>query len=549
MSYLDMPRFYFSGRFFANPSTINNKLANFSPDVKLLPLSASRQSSSVVEEYAGFQYINPYGLHNFCLDGCVITGYQEEDGRIAGQLGRVFSGTPYAKIVDLDPDQQSLTQIFGLSIHLQLSDDSGFRGNVEPTSLFDLWYGRVPSEKGDQMAGGCFQALLPAEKIAWLGDNNPMLRALRERSVTGISIKLMLDAYQGNPVLPDFNYGRVVGVVGPGLPGEPACFPGERRLRPCGSSFGPGYWKLSPEARRVTIDLSNVAPLLKPAGEPIDFGPLHAVIIRDGELTSLHDSPLDYSRAALTSSGGLVDLPVTAEQCSLLLRHPLGIHAEISHGPTPLVLQEHPSLKWINCEPAWVRLVPGEQATVTFHARRAGRPLVGEKLELALTRHPINNRPRTGIEFPDYVTTQEDGTAQVWLMANSPQPLPPRRAIIDSQIYYIGGVNWQAVSDLTRQSGGGALSVLVFNKTAHVAAPTWNDHVGPILSYYARIYPGVMQLLGLYGYHGACANVELLQRCLSLPYEDPMHFPPSRDLSPEKAQMICRWIDLGCPYE
>lgn len=35
MSYLDLPRLYFSGNFFANPSTINNDLGSFDPSVVL----------------------------------------------------------------------------------------------------------------------------------------------------------------------------------------------------------------------------------------------------------------------------------------------------------------------------------------------------------------------------------------------------------------------------------------------------------------------------------------------------------------------------------
>jgi hypothetical protein len=552
MSYLDLPRIYFAGRFFANPSTINNKLANYSPDVRLLPFPVKEQTTSVLEEYAGFQYINPYGLHNFYFTECVVTGFHTEDGvYLSGQppLGIVASGTPHAKIVDLDPDQQSISQLFGLAINLQFNDGSGFQGPLEPTCLQDLWYGRVPNASMDQKAAGCFQSLIPLEKLTWrVGGSHSIIETLRKRCVTGVSIKFMLDAYQSNNKEPDFNYGRVIGIVGPGLPDEPIRFPAERRLNTGGSIFGPAYWKLDSPKRRVTIDLSNSVPLHSMGGESINAGALHAIILRDGKATPLHTRPLDYSRAALIGAGGIIDLPITADQCAELEKHPLGIQAVSPDGPPSLLLREDHSLTWINCDPTWLRLAPGQKSTVAFYARRAGKPLAGAEIDLGITRHLVNNRPRAGIQFPSKILTDERGRADLEISAHTPLLLPPRRGIIDSQVYYIGG-SWQAAGELTRQSGGGALSVLAFNEIARVDAPTWIDHVEPIFSFYARLYPGISNILKLDSYDDIRVNAEIIRKCLLLPYEHPLHFPPSRDLAPERAQMICRWIEIGMPYE
>jgi hypothetical protein len=551
MSYLDLPRLCFAGSFFANPSTINNKLANYSPDVRLLPAGHGQQALSVLEEYAGFQYINPYGLANFFLSECVITGWHTEGGGISGgcPFGTVASGAPYAKMVDLDPDQQSISQIYGLQLRVRLWDGSGFDGIVEPACLHDLWYGRVPSASGDRKASGCFQSLITLERITWTPGTrrHSIAGALRERCRTGISVKWTLDAYQGDPNCQDFNYGRIVGVFGPGLPDEPVRFAAERRLNTCGSVFGPAYWKLDPPARRVTLDLSNSLPLRQPAGESIDVI-LRAVVLRQGRQEPLLSTTLDSSRAALHTRAGIIDLQVTEQQSRLLAEHPLGITAESRERPAGLVLQEHESLKWIHCDPTWLRLAPGQNASVTFHARHAGQPLADEVIDLEITRHPINNRPRCGVRFPSLVTTDERGQAQVTIEAYSPQPLPPRRAVIDSQVYYIGG-RWQVAGELIRQSGGGALSVLVFNETPRIETPSWVDHVGPLLTYYARLYPGMAKVLGFGTYEGTCANAEFLRQSLSRPHEDPLHFPPSRDMSPEKARMLCRWIESGMSYE
>ncbi|UTY59475.1 hypothetical protein [Massilia sp. erpn] len=546
MSYLDLPRLYFHGRFFTNPSTINNKLANFSPDVRLLPMQERRQSAKMTEEYAGFQYINPYGLHNFLLDNCVVSGaHGMAPAPVDGQVfGAIHSGVPYAKMVDLDPDQQSLSQIFGLALRVLLRDGSGFEGRIEPATLFDLWYGRVPTEIGDQMAAGVFQSLIRLENVHWLGPQDGLVQGLRERCQTGVSVKFMLDAYQGKPELPGFNYGRVVGVIGPGRTGEAINFPSERRLNPAGSVCGPAYCKLHRDELKLTLDLGNSMPLLHPAGESQDLGRLRLVALGEEGPLALHEHGLDYSRAALERSAGLVDLAISEAQYALLCRHPLAIQA-MHFGATALLLQEHASLQWIHCEPTSLRLAPGESAIVKFHARHAGKAMPNQAIDLRLTAHEGNNRPRSGVEFPAQVVTDAHGVGLVRIEARSPQPLPPRRAVIDSQLYYIGGGSWQAAGELTRQSGGGVLSILVFNQVAEVAEPVWADHIAPILSYYARIYPGVAEVLGLDSYEGVRANAALLHHWLSLPREDPLHFPPSRDLAPAKARMICRWLETG----
>lgn len=546
MSYFDLPRLCFHGRFFTNPSTINNKLANFSPDVKLLPMKERRQSAKMTEEYAGFQYINPYGLHNFLLDNCIIGAAPGLTARplSAQALGSLASGVPYAKMVDLDPDQQSLSQIFGLTLRLRLQDGSGFEGRVEPATLFDLWYGRVPTERGDQMAAGAFQSLIRLENVLWLGPPDGWIRGLRERCQTGISVKFTLDAYQGNPALPGFNYGRVIGAIGPGRLGEAINFPSERRLNPAGSVCGPAYCKLHSDNAQLTLDLGNSMPLLRPAGESVDLGLLRLVVLSDRGPLPLHTQALDYGRGALERHGGLLDLPVSAAQRALLGRHPLAVEA-LRHGRATLLLQEHASLKWIHCEPTSLRLAPGESATVKFHARRAGRILADEAIDLQLTAHEGNNRPRRGIDFAPRIVTDASGIGLLRVAARSPQPLPPRRAVIDSQLYYIGGGAWQQAGDLTRQSGGGVLSILVFNEVAEVAEPVWADHIAPILTYYARLYPGVAQVLGLDSYDGVRAKAGVFHHWLGLPREDPLHFPPSRDLAPAKASMIRRWLETG----
>lgn len=546
MSYLDQPRLHFAGRFFANPGTRNNKLANYMPDVRFLPLSMS--STSVLEEYAGFQYINPYGLGHFLISDCVVTSLVGADWTIRGPaLGELQSALAPARIVDLDPDQQSLSQIFGLQVELRLHDGSGLRGAVDTAHLFDLWYGRVPSGTGDQKASGCFQSLLPIDTIEWFGDaEGSLIASLRARCETGVCFKFVLDAYQGDPAKPNFNYGRIAGTLGPGLANEAKGFPSARRLGTCGSVLGPGFWKLDVANNRATIDIGNSMPLASVGGESLDLGALRAVALDGSETIPLHPAPLDYSMARLRDCSGVLDIPLDPELTAKLEEIPLAIQGVLPCGTVTTYLKEDASLVWVNLDPPVLRVSPEEEAETTLFARRAGHLLCHESFELGLTDHHINNRPRSGIEFPAQVTTDECGQATVSVRGRSPQPLPPRRSVADSQVYYVGGP-WQRAGDLKRQSGGGALSVLVFNEFPEVDSPTWVDHVEPILAFYAHLYPGTIAALGLTDYESVKARGELLLEALQLPITAPGHFPVSRDLAPKKARLICRWIELGCP--
>src|SRR4030095_10503177 len=99
MSYLDQPRINFSGRFFTNVSTINNTLANYDP------------SSPV-----GDPGWNPNGVALFKFDSCTVTGVQapSDDGKLLGAAVTTPPQPVPGKLVDLDPDDQALSQVIGV---------------------------------------------------------------------------------------------------------------------------------------------------------------------------------------------------------------------------------------------------------------------------------------------------------------------------------------------------------------------------------------------------------------------------------------------------
>src|SRR5262245_5112684 len=101
MSYLDVPRVHFAGRFFNDPSTINNDREHYnSSDATPSP------------------WWNKSGTHNFDLRRCRVSAVTDLSGvTIITADGDPVVGAPvtspikdsYAKLVDLDTDQQQVS--------------------------------------------------------------------------------------------------------------------------------------------------------------------------------------------------------------------------------------------------------------------------------------------------------------------------------------------------------------------------------------------------------------------------------------------------------
>ena len=118
MNYLSTPlRLHFVGNFKAAPSTVNNDLthydnAHFDPSFQL-PQTATEANG----------WWNPRGDHAFTIDARLRTG-QYADGSAAPATDPALSaqvltvGTPPGSIVDLDPQQQMVSTLFGVRVSI-----------------------------------------------------------------------------------------------------------------------------------------------------------------------------------------------------------------------------------------------------------------------------------------------------------------------------------------------------------------------------------------------------------------------------------------------
>ena len=453
MSYLGTPRIHFFGKYFANPSTINNNLSNY--DLKP-PLILSW---------------NPEGSAFFRFLECRVSSAVRGDGTVlsAGAGDPITQATvttpqnpprKVAKIVDLDPDQQSITQLFGVVVTLALPGGQGaVTGQMAVAELRDLWFQRVAFSPGaDGGASGIWQSVLT--ELQWSGlDRSPFLKDLHTASAEQLSIKFNCDAYNDNSKSATFNQGRLAGTIGPYLRDEPAQIVMGRRLLPAqGSPYWPAPFQVFRGSNRLVIDFGNSIPLQSAGGVVAGPASLTAMILApQGPITL--STPLDVSSQAYAVNGGVCEVSLTPEQALALATSPLAIGAP---GYTFPLLVEAADGRYVNVEPFSLRLNPGESGTVTLYASEFGEPLGGLELPIGFDNPGLvgGNSPQGAIGFPKTVTTQASGQVSIEVYRQRPTPVA-RPPLIDRQpgLLHRGSVGIVG-PDLGVQSGGNQRSGL-----------------------------------------------------------------------------------------
>src|ERR1051325_3484065 len=175
MSYLDVPRLHFSGLFFTGPSTINNIIKNYDPSV---PLEKAGQ-------YLQNALWNPLGVAQWWLEECTVLSAICSKGAAVASSDAVIGAavlspspkTPMsdgaggyydiAKMVDLDPDQQGRSALFGVRIAVTLPNGAGLQGLMTVPELRQL-NGRIPVQLGSWVAVGNWMGTL--QEVQWSGD-------------------------------------------------------------------------------------------------------------------------------------------------------------------------------------------------------------------------------------------------------------------------------------------------------------------------------------------------------------------------------------------
>ncbi len=584
MSYVDLPRIHFFGQFYADVSTIDNTIGNYDPAVQL---------QSTDPNAPGYVSWNPFGTHNFAFRNCTVKSAMGSDGTVyetsaadpvvgavvesAGEKFPVNSPTCVyysypAKMVDLDADQQMVSQIWGFQVRITTPSGAEVAGQMSVTSLADIWP-RCSSLQHSAAYCAIYQSVLT--NLTWTHvERSPLLAQLQAISGTELSIKFIVDAYNTDKTSATFGVGRVAGTIGPAAAGEPTRFLAARRLTSASGQFGPTPVKVDAARSRLILDLGNTVPSVHTAGQPkfvlnssypsllvavqkqaLPFGLLQhstpgaAVPTLDAAAGFTSLGIVECSESQYESTAGIVELALTAEQLALISQSRLALFAPAPAGiPVPSVI-EHLEGLYVNAENPVFRIYPGTAVQATaLVATQWGHPKAGLALDVTLVpNNDWNNLPAAALQIngqslPVSVTTGPDGRAPIQFTALDPIPKPPQRQYIDSQIYSVGGP-WQQYGQVGLGSGA-AISVMVWNTVPAVTNPTWSD-VQPILEYYTRVYPYMKTAVDISDYATIMQFDPFQIRYIIqyVPEVDPHFMPVSRDLSPPKRDMLIAWLN------
>jgi hypothetical protein len=576
MSYLDLPRINFTGRFFTNVSTINNDLTNYDPNS---PVSDP-----------GW---NPNGVALFKFDRCTVTGVQAP-GDNSGLIGApVLSQTKPApgKLVDLDPDQQSLSQVIGVALNLMTASGAGFQGVLEPCNLQDMWPS-APNPEGDaggSNASSIFVSILSS--VQWTNaDQVAALKLLRDTTQNSqLAIRFIVGSFFfADPNDPASGYGTLTGSIGPHLDDDPIQFARRRLMPPTTKAkttktdaasiasrpihadfeikkqvlaadakarppkFQACNFQLDPKNRRLSIDLVNAIPLASFAGPPLQVGQLRAVIVAaDGSTKEVLQQPFVFSDDTNKTQGGIIEVPLTLAQSKTLEGMRAGIELQPqTGGDWTTILAEHETGKFVNISPFTARAVGGDNVTFELRAFQWGKALANEKL--SLSAQPTQGTPPSLVinGGSGSAVTDKNGRAVFTVKTPPSLNIPADRQQLDSLVYLFngpwsslnGGLFSTTFNPPNRAILPAALVVWSPYPDAGMPNPTWEGQVQPIFDEYMRIYPGMKEIMDLTDLSVVQANLTALLDVFSLPFEAPHRMPVTRDLSPQKIEVIKTWL-------
>jgi hypothetical protein len=575
MSYLDCPRLVFFGDFQADVSTVNNDVRHY--DAASFETRFQEFSQGATEN----GWWNPIGGAAFRLLNCRVRGATGTNGTAVTQdavLDAAIGGSSdrvAAKMVDLDPQWQLSSQLWGLRIDVLSGDQLLLGGHFEPEGFRDIWF---PARDGarHQLTARYTSVL---EDVEWAAaGGSAFVDALREVTEGNrVSVRLVTFAYDTNHRSPRFTIGSVLGAIGPYRSGEPLHFVRGRRFAPkrlTTSASAPlvNFFdgQVTPEGDAVHIDVGNALPIADGTGALVDVGDIRLGLLANDALDEGQEvregsdyvnlgEPIPYRTTGwLAATGGVVRASAPSDVQSELTERPLAL---IGPGPgggaDTVLIRETPGGRHCRADEDLHRVEAGESTTVSIYASRFGVPLAGAQVDVTLQPPqdgvgggspsapnqptapiPTMGTPPSAVQVGSVPPTDEDGRTACTITCSDPRH---PRGYLDGQLYQFT-VGLAGDTD-PRDHPLEAVSVLVFDAYVIPDRPTWVEHVRPILAQYGNLYPVMSQrLVNLGDYSSTVAHRGLLSFAFGLDIHDPNHMPVTRDLSRPKRATLLKWL-------
>ena len=591
MSYLNALRLHFAGRFQANVSTVNNDAghfenATFKPDYQ--------QMSGVNFLAQSNGWFNPEGDAAWRLLGCTVTAAFAPDGAVPASdpvLACIVADSdtqPPAKLCDLDPEQQLVSEIWGLQV--RIADGNGntlLRGDFDPVAFIDIWDRATVSSGGDADAGAIHQSVL--RNLQW-GNvaGSKFLLALQAAATDGLlSIKINVDSFNLDYTSPEFMTGRITGTIGPTSAAEPAHLVLGRQFMaaqaPGGNFFVPAgginfcVARVDQTAGLVYLDLGNA--LQTGAGgtmlnigdvqlgvyDPILTPPNPAgSIIPIGTVTAATYTAADW----YANTAGVVVMTVDPLLMPRVQSSPLTLSSAQGNAIT-----ESNTGMFVRADRFVYRASPSDSVTMQVYATCYGAPVAqgtaisfsadNSQLQPGNMVNPLDvppvGTPLAAIGYADppappiVYTANTDANGQASLTLTMQNPGTPRWFNqgadfgIDGQVYGVRP-SFQNAADNGVINPWNFVSILLWSEyQTQTPIPTWYADLQPIFQQYANLYPVMNRFLNLADYNDVVANRRLLQLAFGLDPANPNSMPVTRDLSAAKRQAILTWLAQATP--
>lgn len=536
MVYLEAGRLHFAGKFRANVSTRNNTRSNFGSPVQ-----------------PGTEGWNPAGGGEWQIFDCKITGGVYADGTSAindPAIGYSVLQSRAARLVDLDTQQQLVSEIYGLSIAVGAPGQPPIvRGTFDTAPFADIWRGRFPpGSSPDATMSAAYQSTLSS--VQWQPSSSRLLSELQDASAAGkLSIKFVLDGFNqsaNNPSTgePD-HLGRIVGTIGPAQEVEPQHFVLGRQ---CLGEESQGPWHFAAivdEMRgKLIADFGNSLRTTSLGGsfDPNDHLEM-VVLVGSNQFISLGPVPIEagnwYDRTA-----AICEFPegraLTANERTALATNPIGVLRQTAGG-WMLMASEGGDGRYVRADYIVHRMRSSDVLRVGLTASRFGKVLPGAVIETTVFAFDGFPASSSDLTLPANVTTDAFGRAELQLVAGR-IPSPSVRGAIDGRVF-LAKYQLTALPDDGYRNQNDWLSVLIWSDYALPSDPNWLDDVSPIFTQYAKLYPVMGNIaFDMSDYAQVVGRRQDIEHVFNLPQTHPAYMPVTRDLSPVKREMILDWL-------
>ena len=595
-SYLDLPRITFAGQFRADPPTANNDAENYN------------------YEFFNDSFDPSWGLNGtgeISFFECIITSVTYLNGTTSYTDPLVNKpiivnpqGSP-PKFVDIDPECQNKSQIFGMKFGIsQDNNDIAFLGDWQPSIIAQDMWSRVSCLSESD--------LNPPETSHWFGSkgttritdvlwgNISFSEALQELYNNGITKELSIGQNYffytrsySEYLEHNFTLGYVVGTIGVGETNEPLNFGGERLMTfedvsqtdiafnpelKCNNSDAIKMYKapfiVNENRQRLTVDFGNSIAMDKFASIR-DFSMLYlGILTSDGCVKIIANIPY-LEEGWLGRTAGVVDFDLELTDMNILANSELVVvrgtdssgltvcsntlEYDLSH--VQVLLKE--TAYFVRPLDNYVfRLTKGQSQSVKLYVTHFGRP--SNNTPVTLQRTNPWTVPEDGIIVESMTAvTNSEGVAE-FTFTGGFVPYPRKSSEfdelldIDGQVYRFmynvtpigdscqGSIYEKFInSELAFGICVNDITFLVWSEFNYTRPYTWVDHIEPILTQYYILYPIMRTILNMSDYSDVIQahNIHLLNLSMRLDITHPSYMPVTRDLSPVKRDMILEWLE------